>query len=286
MGILTTTEVKQSRGSTQNLDHFVRTYARNFLVVATHDYTEYNIVNDSALPIVGTSVHPQDTLALCIGKKCSQSDQNAVAYTWYVQCDYSSQVPIITNPDPTARPPLASASYQQKNEPVWIDLDGNKILNSAFDVFDQVIERQTSRMRLEIVQNYSAIDFAYSDWNDYTDTTNNAEWFGFPQYSCKLDGISISQLKEENLIQYYEVKFTVNIDLVNLWYPTQILDMGFIGIPIGETYAVTFLDRNGTPKAKSTLLDGLAGELPDDSEPVYKNYALYLPTDWTAIPHP
>ena len=278
MSIEAIREIWSGRTASKSLEKFKREYARKFRVVCTTANDDVNaILSNVLLPVVGVSLYPTDSGALCDKSDLSQ-DQNKYDISYH----YSSDIPVVAqqNPDPLARPAVFKTTWTKQTKPIYKDLDGIAVLNSAGQPFEQPIEIDSGYPILTIEKNYAS--YSWTTVMNLQNTINDDVWQGFPKWAARMDGIDIEE-KEENGAMYFHVVFRIIINNTadGTWHPFKILDAGY-GELDDDDNLVQILDKYGQPVSKPVPLDG-AGHSDPTSE-VYQQFRVYQQADWSGIP--
>ena len=188
--------------------------------------TVMNAVDPStsvSIPVIGQiylAGNDLDPNARCIGVDPQNIDEDG-GKIWQVNCEFSTKWQDATD-DPLLRPTDISFGFAQFQRPVWLDINGSAITNSANAYFDPPVEIDDSRPVLTMVRNEAW--FSTSLAIDYQDAVNSDVFFGFPVRTVKVAGIS-GQSAVENGIQFVKVTYEFHIRR-ELWIPLKILDAG------------------------------------------------------------
>lgn len=170
-------------GAVKITDRVEREYRKTYRAVCSlaTDGPE-TILLHPACPRVG-SIYVEangliDAGAWCKEVRCTLMPGDA--YTWGVTAAYSTQV---TRPDLTAvenpllRPADISWDTEEVLEPAEQDVDGVQVGTTAGERFDPPVEVERLRLVLAVEKNLLAYDALTA--LSYTNTTNDAPWFGF-----------------------------------------------------------------------------------------------------------
>lgn len=184
-----------------------------------------------------------DPGALCSRVEPRQTDDWKV---WEVVCSYSSDSEDVGDPskevtgadgpgygksgnkdsgeqnDPTQKPPKISISYERYTRIPAVDLDGNKVVNSSFEVFDPPEEIEDIRPVVRVTTNEPV--FNYDDRFNQV-ACNRNEFLGFPPGSVRLTGVSLTEEFEQG-VPFFAVTREYTVDLQDSWL-MKYLDVGF-----------------------------------------------------------
>lgn len=143
-------------------------------------------------------------------------NQDDSPFHWIVTVEYSSkplkeQEREKENPDPLdrrAKITWSTTVYQQR---VTEDINGDAVVNSEGDYFPDPPEKDASHWTATVVKNVSAVPAWILDYNDCPINDDEFDIGGVTvQAGCaRLYEIRISDLQEENGIEYYQLSFTL-----------------------------------------------------------------------------
>lgn len=278
--IISTKEIFEGRNASYDLDGWNREYTRQYFVRTDTNENEWSVLASTATPVPGITFHPQDTQALCIGKKVDEVNASLEGHLWKVTTRFSTQWPVNTEEDPLARDVEISLSYQQEQVPMLVDLDDEKIVNSADDPFENPPERTVSILKFTLTKNYEweSLDLEWLD--GLKNTVNDATWWTVEANHAKMDSISFS-VKREQATKFAEVKFDILIDYEKPFHPTRILDAGYRDVS-GRIFRAD--DGSELRQPKLLASDGFA--LPEDADPEYREFRFFVSADWSDVPVP
>ncbi len=179
------------------------------------------------------------------------------------------------HPNPLLRRARFSSQSRDFQKPCDVDLtrtvaypDGQRVRNSAGEPFDPPIVHDCAALTFRVVKNYA---FMPAAWFEYLEPKAvNAEKFcGFDKETVKINGISATDVMQENEISYVEVTF-------DFWYRAlgwteKPLDQGFLNLVIAGGLArfVRILEPGGAPISKPALLDGFGRRVALGGTPVF-----------------
>jgi hypothetical protein len=271
----------------------VTTRARQWRVTtdaATDD--DVTVMAYGSLPNIGAS-HPSHSSCRCSKRSCRPESSGQKKH-WLFSAEYTTKWDIRENPlsDP-AETEWSTESYQTE---VFVDIDGNAIVNSAGDPFDPTLEKDDSRWssvtRKNVVVTVPDWFFAYQDSvnsDSYTmdGVTITAGW-------AKVSAIHLSKVQERNAIQYRVLTVTIHYrgenealgsasgslgsgsggDEIEPWH-LNILDAGFRELQSGELANIT--DKNGDAITAPAPLDGsgVALDPPTPATAIFRQFQVY-----------
>lgn len=281
---------------TRDGDFGLMDFSRKFTVgykVVTSDPADDVPVIYAALVSDGIDLgipHAVDTGALCSHITIRQSDSEP-QNLWNVSVTYDSTANPNQYQSPLDRPVKIKITFAKGKEAVVADLNGDAVLNSAFDPYLPPLEIDKPEARFSMEKNYSAGTFTFIQIFQYQNTVNDGTWKGFPDSSVKLDGVEYSNEQFDNGISYdhYVWNFSVNLKKIvdgsgavtweGGWRPTKIQDQGYFYVD-GLGNKKPILDNGGHPKSTVSLLDGLGGQLAPGGTPVMLDYICYSKQDF------
>ena len=135
--------------------------------------------------------------------------------------------------------------------------------NSAGDPVDG-LEEESALVRLTYT-NTQVLSPRFDQLLRYTNTCNNGEFLGGPEYSVRMTGWN-GEYDQKNNVWTIGIEFLYKPDL----WEIQFFDAGFNEVVDGERKAI--LDQAGNPVGQPVPLDGNGAALPIGSEP----YTRYL----------
>ena len=269
-----------SRTAENNLG--VRTYSDTYKVEADSPAdSAYDVGSASGLPLVG-SVHPDDSAAYCT----SLSVANPEPYAgWTVTASYSTERTISTT-DPSLDGVLVSWSSEIYNEPLFVDKDGDAIVNSAGDYFvDPVPTRQSNRLIAKIRANLLTIP----TWViSYENAINNAsitiDGLAVAARLAKVQRIEIGEAQLRNGTVFRQLSYEVHLRKDD--WKLRPLDAGFRSKNASNDMLQIINDGDGSEVTQPALLDGSGGRLdnPTPATAVFGEFEIYDELDLSTLP--
>lgn len=260
----------------------VRTYSDTYKVEASSPAdSAYDVGSAAGLPVIG-STYSDDSAAYCR----SLSVANPEPYAgWTVTASYSTERTISTS-DPSLDGVLVSWSSEIYQEPIFVDKDGDAVVNSAGDYFvDPVPTRQSSHLIAKIRANLLTIP----TWVlSYQNAVNNA--------SVTIDGLSVAIRKAK--VQRIEIgeeqlrngtvfrQLSYEVHLRNDDWKLRPLDAGFRSKNGSNDMLQIINDGDGSEVTQPALLDGSGARLdnPTPATAVFGEYEIYPELDLTSLP--
>lgn len=187
----------------------VRTHVRSFRV-HTNDNDDDGIVilAFASSPKIGAS-HPNDTKAKCIRRTPAPMSAEQ-KQQWILTVEYSTKWDIAENP--LDDPPLTEWSTESYQMPVFEEIDGNAIINSAGDPFDPPAEKDDSRWtsvtRRNVTNAVPPWIFAYQDAVNSDAYTVDGKLIAAGE--AKISAIHLSEPQERNDIEYRVLTITTH----------------------------------------------------------------------------
>jgi hypothetical protein len=282
------------RTASKNLNKFRRQYSQVWVCKMSSgnfDWVDVETAASAFLPQIGTTTYPSDAGSLCVSYSASQGTGTQSQF-FHFTFSFDSDVPIgqLRAIDPLDREPVVDYDSQKFQVPVYEDLNGYAIVNSAFDAFESVVMVDSAFEIMSIQVNHPTSD--YIDVGMYMNTLNDSDWSitlatgevkTIPKWAGKIDNIARKQ-KEENGQVFWDWQYKILINK-GLWFPYKITDAGY-----------NFLDDAGKPQpilsgiettSKPRLLDGSGNALPlpiELGDQVQLEFDIYEDTDWSSLP--
>lgn len=284
MGIVSVKEQFEGRDTSQGIKR-ERTYKRVFDVL-TDDPRTGGFAVRAALGIVigdpyqlgvdGVDAWAEgDTGAFATSIRAAVSSDDG--RTWRAEVDYGPYDPETTT-SPLDEPEEVSWDGVTFEVPVDYDADGTAIVNSAGDPYDPPVIREDDRPVLTIVRNELEFDPDLSDL--YRGSTNSATFFGRAAGTVKMLPIRAQRLWSANLQLnngfYWRVTYTFHINKDG--WKKKLLDQGYQEVVSGNRKKILV---DGLPVSSPQLLNGSGAKLAVGGTPVYKEFTVHKPRDFS-----
>ena len=251
-------------------------------------------LDNGILPLPYVSPHPTLTGHYCRSVKVRQA--SGAPRQWTIDAEYSSAPTRDgdNEENPLLRPAKITWRTNQYRQAIDKDITGKAILNSAGDYFDPPIEVDRSRWTASVSKNVATVP---SYLLDYADAINNNSFsisgLSVEQYTAKVQDISISELKIEGDVLYYEFSYSLEFRREK-WQPFSILDQGLREktetTEAGQTVKGLrqIMDKGKPPRPVSSpvLLDG-AGKVLADPTPQrakFIDFTVYYARSFSVLP--
>jgi hypothetical protein len=122
--------------------------------------------------------------------------------SWRVTCEYSSEWGEISD-NPLDDPAVTDWGVETFTRPVWVDRDGNAIVNSAGDPFDPPAEMDDFRIVSRTRKNVSAVPtWIYSFQNAINSSSFTLDGVTVPAGTAKMTGIELGEWQERDSVAY------------------------------------------------------------------------------------
>jgi len=277
MAVTSVNERFQSRSSNHTAEE--ATHTRVFIVQcnSVSDGTA-TAINAVGVPALG-DVHDIDVDAYAKSKSCQPLDSQK--YVFIVNVEYSDEY----FDSPLNKPTEITWSSSEATEQMFEDLSDpvERVLNSAGEPFDQLVERDSSELMATVVRNQATFDtnvFSYVNTINDDDFTLDAQTI--PKGCAKMGPISISPWKQEHGIDYriytYPIKFKAGTDP----WKKRVLDYGYEELD-GEGGRKPIVNQDGIKVKKPWPLDhGSAKENATD-EPAELEFVAYEEKDFSVF---
>jgi hypothetical protein len=258
----------------------IRTYSETFRLTsdATSD-TASDVGNNTSLPSIG-SVYADDAQAYCTNLSISCTDGYAgweAVATWTTERTMSSTDP----EDDEVRVSWTTEVYQ---EPVFQDVDGDAVVNSAGDYFiDPVPTRDATHLIARIRSNHRSIPaWILAKQNNVNSGLIQIGGLNIAAGLARMARLEIGERQRRNDIDFYSLSFEVHIHKDG-WL-LQPMDVGFRELEYGEL--VQIKDTLGDEVTTPVMLDGegKAQSSPTPSSAVFGSYQVYETSDLSTLP--
>ena len=251
-------------------------------------------LDNGILPLPYVSPHPTLNGHYCRSVKVRQA--SGAPRQWTIDAEYSSAPTKDgdNEENPLLRPAKITWRTNQYRQAIDKDITGKAILNSAGDYFDPPVEVDRSRWTASVSKNVATVP---SYLLDYADAINNNSFsisgLSVEQYTAKVQDISISELKIEGEVLYYEFSYSLEFRREK-WQPFSILDQGLREktetTEAGQTVKGLrqIMDKGKPPRPVSSpvLLDG-AGKVLADPTPQrakFIDFTVYYARSFSVLP--
>lgn len=261
------------------------TYTRGWMVRTTAASDRESVVaNASGLPAYGDA-HPSPIAAAAYATEISyqMTDRGSTPYAWLVKATYTSDRNV--DPDPTNDEVLVSWDSEIYEQPIWEDVNGEAILNSAGDYFvDPTPTRDESDFIARIRSNATSVPAWVLTYNN---AVNNATitigGLSIAAGYAKVQRIAISEKKYRNSTAFYEITFEVHLSRKG-WH-LKPLDAGFRELSYGNLIQI-INEADGQEVTSPVPLDGNGNVLdsPTPTNSVFLDFTIYEEKDLTVLP--
>jgi len=247
----------------------IRTYSETYRLTSdTKSDTAYIVGSNASLPTIG-SVYSDD----------GYTGWEVVA-TWTTERTMSSADPA----DDEVKVSWTTEVYQ---EPVFADVNGNAVVNSAGDYFiDPTPSRDTTHLIAKISSNHQSIpEWVLGMQNNVNDSQVTIGGLVIAAGLARMSRLQISERQRRNDIDFYSMSFEVHLHK-NGWL-LEPMDVGFRHLGGGfRGYLVQIKDDNGDEVTTPVMLDGngVAQLNPTPSSAVFGSYQIYETSDLSTLP--
>ena len=214
------TVVEQFEGRSTKIGMYLkRDHTRRFVATTTASEGSYAVSVASGVPTLG-SAHPEDAVSLCVDvdAKPIGGEPNA----WIIVCKYTNDLPddTIDDDDPISVRAKSAWGADEFSRFVSQDRDGNPILNTAGDRYEDPIEVVDSFPTLSIVKN--SLSFSASNAFAYNNSTNSDTFKGAAPGTMRVRITAAEEWKGDSAYWVVNYLFRYN---PNGWQPT-VLEAG------------------------------------------------------------
>jgi hypothetical protein len=195
-------------------------------------------------------------------------------YSWLVDIGYSTTATDPTE-NPLTDPVKVSGSQSARQVPIEFDKDGNPILNTAGDPFQEILFAEDFDDTLQLTFNRAVVPFSAAQ--SAKRTTNSTPILGLAIGTVRYAGMSFQPQEHDVVGPYYSI--TIGLALAADW-KKRILNQGFRELDNGELKPIK---KGGKDVSQPVLLaiDGTA--LPENGTPVTLEKDIYGDADYVAL---
>ena len=278
---MTVTFIEQIPGSRQATNRLgIRSYTTAYrLETDSQADTAADVGNHTSLPGIG-SKFSDDAEAYCNNIDISNT---APWKGWTATYQYSTER-TISQTDPADDEVKVSWTSEVYQEPVFQDVNGNAVVNSAGDFY---IDPAPSRDAVHIIARIAANVRSVPTWvlSKQNNVNSGLITIGGLQIAAglaRMSRLEISERQRRNNINFYAISFEIHIHSDG--WRMQPMDVGFREIEYGEL--VQIKDKNGDEVTTPVMLDGegVAQKDPSPESAVFGNYKVYVESDLTSLP--
>jgi hypothetical protein len=228
-------------------------------------------------PYVTINALEQDPNSYVQTMRATQEEGDALG--WIVTVEYGWYDSNEAGGGPTQNPLLmpidVAFSFRDYQVVCDRDINGNPILNSAFDPYDPPIMINVPNQVLTVTRNEAAYDSAFAYM--YRNSISQDSFAGATALFAKCIAITPKNLFHQDVGWYYQM--TYEFELLNPrlsagpngWRKT-ILDAGLRQLVKGKPVHILL---KGMPISQPMLLNGMGGLLAPNAAPVYNIYQVY-----------
>jgi hypothetical protein len=218
-----------------------------------------------------------DTGSFATSIRASVSSEDGL--TWTAEVDYGPYEPE-TAESPLDEPEDVSWDQVTFEIPVDYDANGTAILNSAGDPYDPPVMIEDDRPVLTIVRNELEYNSDLSDL--YRGSVNASAFFGKAPGTVKCMPMRAQRLWSPNLNinegYYWKVTYTFHVNRDG--WKRKLLDQGYQELVSGVRKKILV---DGLPASQPQLLNGSGLKLAVGSDPVYKEFTVHKPRDFSVF---
>jgi hypothetical protein len=268
----------------------VRNYSQSYLLTTdTLADTAYIVGSHASLPKIG-DVFASDSYAYCTTLEVTN---HAPFQGWTVTATWSTERTVDAT-DPTADEVMVSWSSEIYQEPVFTDVNGGSVTNSAGDYYiDPVPTRDNTHLIAKIRSNVTSVPtWVLSKQNNVNSGVIVIGGLSIPAKMARLCRLEIGERQLRGTTSFYQLSFEIHIHEVG-WHLIP-LDVGFRRLEYGEPVQIRTDDTgaivlfpNGEEPTQPVLLDG-TGEVLDvallPAGAVYRDHQIYVESDLTTMP--
>ena len=193
-------------------------------------------------------------------------------YSWEVAINYAASA----TENPLAEPLRISGSQSATQVPVEFDRNGQPILNTAGDPFNEILFAEDFDDTLQLSYNVATVPFTASQRAKRSVSSGTV--LGLPAGSVRYAGMSFQPQDHETLGIFYTI--TINLALAEDWR-SRILNQGFR--ELDDEGELTPVMVGEMAASQPVLLDNDGKKLPKDGQPVTLEKDIYFEADYVAL---
>jgi hypothetical protein len=278
---------EQWQGRTSSFDGGIWTRSRTWLI-KTDDKTDREDIVSTATGLPAyAAAHPAD--ATCYATSINYNQLSETPTAWTATVGYTSEREL--NEDPEDDEVLVSWSSEIYQEPIFQDINGDALLNSAGDYFiDPSPTRENAHLIAKIRANVASVPtWVLSYQNAVNNGTITIGGLIIAAGLAKMQRLDIGERQKRDSFPFHQVSFEVHLRLEGWRF--QPLDAGFRylvgGLPVqikidsdGEVSSSG--DEPTTPLPLNGSGDILSAPAPGTA--VFRDFQVYNELDFTVLP--
>lgn len=232
-------------------------------------YVETDVVEEVEL-ILAQFVSPGGIYA---GRRVESlsAAEAADSHSWLVDVAYRSAA----STNPLAEPVRISGSQSARQVEVEFDRNGDAILNTAGDPFQEILFAEDFDDTLQLTFNSATVPFAASQAAKRT--VNSTPILGLPAGTVRYAGMSFSPEEHDVIGLFYSI--TIGLALADDW-KKRLLNQGFREKVNGE---LKVIEVDGKPITTPALLDNAGEKLSSSGTPVTLEKDIYGQANYVAL---
>ena len=198
---------------------------------------------------------------------------------WIIDLTYG-HIDMDQDVNPLNRPWEYSIRYENHQVPVEKDIKNKPIVNTAQEVFQELVMVDQARPVLTAKRNF--LDFPWGICNKYSNTLNRDTFFGAAPETLKID--RINPTNQKTYIDGLELKYfelVVEMAYNPETWKRKILNIGYNELIDGEKKRI--LDDQGIEVQIPVLLDKEGRKLEQDAPEHYVEFDLYRKTPYVPL---
>lgn len=276
------------RSRTQNQD-WTRNYTLTYLVV-TNDPTDGPVLVSSYVPWTlgqaykgyaadGVTVKEHDNGSFVTSIQVAEDPISPDGCQWIATVEFGPFQANQAPQDPTQQLPTLSWTESLFQSPAAFDVNGNPILNAAFDWFNPPFMKDDDRPGFTLKRNEKAFDPTFA--KQFANTLNQGIFWIFPAQWVKLKPITAERVLNNDIGWYYEVTYEFEVN-PNTW-AARLLNQGMRQVVSGRKTEI--LDNAGNLVSEPWPLDKTGAAIPEGSatEAVYLSFDVYPTADFSQL---
>lgn len=256
----------------------LRSHIDQWIVICDSVTPLVNIVTSGYIPSL-YSIHPDDPFAYCVAVRPSARDDTRTVID--VDIEYSNQIPQANQkPDnPLLYPVVRSYRTNPISRPVFKDINGNWVVNSAKQPYQPAYEKVFHNPVYIFKKNYPV--FTDTEADTYTGHVNSTTFLGKAAKYIKCNDIQAEE-QFENGYNFWAV--TLEFEYDPFGWTVDLLNQGYNQLVSGKLIACKdqYFERVSEPVPLSSAGVQLTpAQIPDDLS--YSTFEFYYTADFNDL---
>lgn len=259
------------------------------IVVDSGDsFNEIDALSAVGVPVPG-AIHPSDFFLICKSVTARQDDGEQTNLKWVVTANYDNEPDDQEEENEEGNPleerPVVRGGSIDRETIVTEDADGEPIQNSAEDPI-RGLTVPYADYAINISMNVATLSLATVA--SFRKKVNDATFFDADAGTARLSRFDFDVLYHQSIGQYFKVSYEFQIREGG--WDARVLDEGFNQLDYPDKTMITLplLDDTGaeigrSPVTEPVLLNGFGTPLEAGDPPVFLEFTLFTPADFSGL---